>query len=422
MQQCVTTLFQENLNQAKANKKYLRIKLRKGFSPSKITMKKKIIIIGPAYPYRGGNSLFVSHLYDLLNESFEVKIYNYKLLYPSFLFPGSTQYDKSDSLIKKAPNERLINSINPLNWFSVAQKLKKENADLIIFDWWHPFFALCHFTISQLIQKVYRGKIIFLTENFISHEGSIFDRVLTRIGLSNADKFVVLSEKVHKEISIFAPEKLVYISELPIYDCYDFKQTPPSKKEFGFEEDDIVLLFFGYIRKYKGLDILIDAMPSLRKLNSKLKLLIVGESYDDITKYTSKISALGLENSVKLINNFVPNEEVGKYYSVADLVVLPYRSATQSGILNVAYGFGKPVLVTNVGGLAESVDEGLTGFVIEPEDASQITSGVQKYIEAKNKVDFYTNIMTKNKSNLFYTLPGIFKEIINGLSNRTQKT
>ncbi len=374
----------------------------------------KIIIIGPAYPYRGGNSLFVSHLYDILKNEFDVKVYNYKLLYPSFLFPGTTQYDESDSLIKKAPNERLINSINPFNWFSVAALLKKENADLVIFDWWHPFFAFCHYTISSMIRSKYRGKILFITENFISHEGSIFDRVLTAIGLRHADIFISLSERVTQDLSVFAPNKKVYKSELPIYDCYDFNQAPPSKSRFGFPDDAIILLFFGYIRKYKGLDILIQSMPEMLSVNKNLRLLIVGESYEQINIYTELISNLEIEDKIFLINSFVPNEAVGQYYSLADLVILPYRSATQSGILNIAFGFGKPVLATRVGGLMESIEEGKTGFLAEPENTHSLVNGVKQFLTARTTVNFEKEILAKNRTNLFYSIPSMIKEILNG--------
>ena len=168
---------------------------------------KKIIIIGPAYPYRGGNSLFVSHVYDVLKNQFDVKIYNYKLLYPSLLFPGKTQFDESGKTIKKAPNERLVNSINPFNWIKVASLIKNEKADLVVFDWWHPFFSFCHFTISFLLKSNYRDKILFITENVISHEGNAVDKILTKLGLSNASSFLALSEKVEKDLAVRCKRK-----------------------------------------------------------------------------------------------------------------------------------------------------------------------------------------------------------------------
>ncbi len=183
-------------------------------------MKKKIILIGPAYPYRGGNALFVTHTYESLKNHFEVKIYNYKLLYPSILFPGTTQYDQSKEQVFNVPNERVVNSINPFNWFKVAKLLKKEDSDLVVFDWWHPFFGFCHGVISFLIRKKYRNKILFITENVVSHEANPIDKFLTRIGLKSASKFLALSGIVEKEVQQYSKGKKVYRSELPVYDCY----------------------------------------------------------------------------------------------------------------------------------------------------------------------------------------------------------
>ena len=378
-------------------------------------MKKKIILIGPAYPYRGGNALFVTHTYEALKNQFSVKIYNYKLLYPSFLFPGTTQFDKSKEQVFKVPNERVVNSINPFNWIKTAGLLKKENADLIVFDWWHPFFGFCHGVISFLIKKKYRNKILFITENVVSHEANPIDKLLTRIGLKFASKFLALSGIVEKEVEQYSKGKKVYRSELPVYDCY--KQTEvldiiKLKMEFGFTEDSLVLLFFGYVRKYKGLDILIEAFPKILAQHSNAKLLIVGEFYDEPSEYLELIKKLNIEEQVKVINQFVPNEDVGKYYQSSDVVILPYRSATQSGILNVAYGFYKPVIVTDVGGLAEFVDEGKTGFVVEPNSPDEIFEGVEKFLDLKSKTDFTKHIQERNRKNSFNNLPEVFAKIL----------
>jgi glycosyltransferase involved in cell wall biosynthesis len=377
--------------------------------------KKKIIIIGPAYPYRGGNSLFVSHVYDALKEDFEVKIINYSLLYPSILFPGKTQYDESETLIKKAPNERLVNSISPISWFKVANKIIKENPDLIVFDWWHPFFAICHFTISELIKKKFRRKILFITENFISHEGNFLDKRLTDIGLKNASAFLVLSDIVEKEVSRIANGRKVYKSELPIYDCYDSEEiisVSTLRNDLGFSEKDKVLLFFGYVRKYKGLDLLIEAFPAIRSSIPNAKLLIVGEFYDSPELYTDKIKKLGIDKDTVIVNNFVPNEDVGKYYKVSDLVMLPYRSATQSGILNVAYGFLKPVVATNVGGFSEFVEDKKTGIIIKPDSPQEIAHGVNEFFRLKESVDFEKNIKELVNRNKFGNLALLFSQII----------
>lgn len=377
--------------------------------------KKKIIIIGPAYPYRGGNSLFVSHVYDALKENFDVKVFNYSLLYPSILFPGKTQFDESATVIKKAPNERLVNSISPISWFNAANRIIKENPDLVVFDWWHPFFAMCHFTISGLIKKKFRKKILFITENFISHEGNFIDKRLTDIGLKNASAFMVLSNIVEKEVMMIANGRNVYKSELPIYDCYssdDKTSTETLRKQFGFSQNDKVLLFFGYVRKYKGLDLLIDAFPIIKNSIPNAKLLIVGEFYDSPDFYLNKIKQLQIEKDTVVVNQFVPNEEVGKYYKSCDLVILPYCSATQSGILNVAYGFSKPVLVTNVGGLSEFVEDKKTGLIIRPDSPQEIASGVSEFFNLRETVDFENNIKNFVNRNNFGKLPELFNQII----------
>ncbi len=377
--------------------------------------KKKIIIIGPAYPYRGGNSLFVSYVYDILKEEFHVKLFNYKLLYPSFLFPGTTQYDNSGSAIKKAPSERIVNSISPFNWIKTASRLIKEDADIIVFDWWHPFFSFCHFTISFLIKKKYKGRILFITENVISHESHLIDKVLTKLGLKNASMFLALSDKVEKDLGWISTKKKIYKSELPVYDCYnpeEGKQINSIKKDLGFEESDKILLFFGYVRKYKGLDILLNAMPQLIEYNKSLRLLVVGEFYEEEKSYLDIINSKGLEKYVKVISKFIPNEEVNRYFIPADLVVLPYRSATQSGILNVAYGFLKPVLVTDVGGLAEFVEQNKTGFIIKPDSTEEILNGVKKFYESKDNINFEENIRRFVNKNSFNNLPELFDKII----------
>lgn len=378
-------------------------------------MKKKIILIGPAYPYRGGNALFVTHTYESLKTHFDIKIYNYKLLYPSFLFPGTTQFDKSKEQVFNIPNERIVNSINPFNWFKVAQKLKKENADLVVFDWWHPFFGLSHGAISFLIRNKYKNKILFITENVVSHEANAIDKFLTKIGLKSASKFLVLSGIVEKEVQQYSKGKKVYRSELPVYDCYQQSETAVvknTKQEFGYEDHSLVLLFFGYVRKYKGLDILIEAFPKILSQHPNAKLLIVGEFYNDPKEYFELIKKLKIEKHIKVINQFVPNEDVGKYYQVSNVVILPYRSATQSGILNVAYGFNKPVIVTDVGGLAEFVDEGKTGFVVKPNSPEAIAEGVNKFLSSREKTDFTTHIDQRNRKNSFNQLPEVFEKIL----------
>ncbi len=360
----------------------------------------------------------MSHLFKVLSTKFEVKIYNYKLLYPSFLFPGTTQFDESKKTIIEVTGERVVNSVNPFNWISTAFKIKNEKADLVVFDWWHPFFSFCHYAISLLITKYYRNKILFITENIRSHEDNFVEGILTKIGLKNANSFLALSSVVENGLTKIAKDRKVYRSELPIYDCYkmDDYQRQQIREELGYSPDDRVLLFFGYIRHYKGLDILLNAMPDLVKTNQNYKLLVVGEFYQDENKYSELIKSLNVGSSVKVVSKYVPNEAVGNYYSAADLVVLPYRSATQSGILNIAYGFSKPVLVTRVGGLGEFVDHGKTGLVIEPDSPAEIISGVKKFFELREKLNFESSIRDFVASPKFNNLPEVFSQIIDDSS------
>jgi glycosyltransferase involved in cell wall biosynthesis len=381
---------------------------------------KKIVIIGPAYPYRGGNSLYVSSVYTILKDHFDVSVVNFSLLYPSLFFPGTTQKDTSEKQIYQIPSERIINSINPVTWFKAAKYIKSLKPDIVIFDWWNPFFGPALFTISKLIKRVLKNKIIFITENVISHEGRYIDKVLTKIGLKNASSFIVLSDVVEKDITDYSKGRNVFKSALPVYDCYMMDNNPDLQKiknQLGFNADDIIILFFGYVRKYKGLNVLIDAMQEISSFDKKIKLLIVGEFYDFPDKYYSQIDNLKLKNNIKVIQKFVPNEDVGNYYSIADLVVLPYLSATQSGVLNIAYGFRKPVLVTNVGGLGEDVIEGKTGFIVESGKPEAIANGIYKFVKSRSNTDFEKNIEEKLLNNEFNKMPQLVGRILEDLSN-----
>lgn len=378
-------------------------------------MRKKIILVGPAYPYRGGNALFVAHLYEALSKSFDIEVINFTRLYPQLLFPGTRQEDVSKVPIKAHPSTRLIDSINPLTWFKTANYISRQNPDLVAFIWYQPFFGFSIGTIARLIRKKFKGRILFITENIISHESMFYDRILTRYALRSADKFLVLSDVVEKGIKTLYPDKKVFRSTLPIYDCYGFDQglsKSDARKKLGIAENKKVLLFFGYIRAYKGLMNLIEAMPYLLKEDENYFLLIVGEFYESKEKYFERIKELNIGKNVLVIDEFVPNEEVGLYYSAADLVVLPYNSATQSGILNIAYGFKKPVVVTNVGGLPELVEDGKTGFIVEPHNPLALAEGIKKYFSASNIEDFPRNIETFIQNNSFTSIERVFKDIL----------
>lgn len=378
-------------------------------------MKNKIIIIGPAYPYRGGNSLFVTFLYEVLSNSYQIQVLNYKLLYPRILFPGRTQFDLSNE-IKKIDSLRIVNSVNPFNWFQVANYINKADPDLIIFDWWHPFFAFCHFTISSLLNKKLKERIIFITENFISHEKNLFESILTKIGLSNAKFFIALSQKVESDLKVIAGKRKIYRSELPVYNHLKGNENQKNeiRKRFNFSETDKVLLFFGYVRKYKGLDLLIRGLKILTDnfLQLNLKLLVAGEFYDDKENYIRLIDELNLKDKIQIFDEYIPNEKVKEFFIASDLVVLPYRSATQSGILNLSYGFNKPVVITDVGGLSEFVIPEKTGIIAKGANPESISQAIKKYFDLSDRVNFEENIKEYCRRNTFNSFSEIIKKIL----------
>lgn len=347
--------------------------------------KQKIIIVGPGYPYRNGPAIYLSHLCGKLAADYDVQLVNYTMLYPGFLFPGKTQYDDSKEVLS-FPNIRLVNSLNPFSWIKTAAYINKQNPDLIVFDWWHPFFAPCHKGIVTFLKSSLKKKIVYLTENVISHEANKTDKMLTRLALNNARCFLALSNAVEKHLqSMF--DKKVFRSELPIYDFYSHgdkqAQSRQAKTSLGFDAGDTVFLFFGLVRRYKGLDLLLEAFGNLAKERKGIKLLVVGEFYEDDKPYTDIVKNHGMEDKVVIENRYVPNEEVEKYLLASDVAVLPYRSATQSGVLNVAYGFYKPAIVTNVGELGSLVEEGTTGIVVPEPSVAAIQDGMQKFLELK---------------------------------------
>ncbi len=376
---------------------------------------KKIALIGPCHPYRGGNALFIAHLYEALSKEFEVELINYKVLYPSLLFPGTTQYDESDEHFSDFTGKRMINSMGPFSWWRTARYIKKMNPDLVVIDWWQPFFGPSNRAISGMLRKHFPNKILFLTENVISHEARKIDKFLTKLGLKHADKFLALSNIVEKDLPQYSRGQKIYRSELPIFGWFkehEKAEIQAEKEKLGFEKDSTVLLFFGYVRRYKGLDILLEAFADLAAQRDDLRLLVAGEFYDDPKFYFDIIEKNNIGNKVKVINQYIANEELAKYFQLSEVVVMPYRSGTQSGILNIAYGYNKPAVITNVGGFAEFIDDGKTAVLVAKADKYHIAAGVRHYFELAKTVDFENNIRKRVAENGFGKIAEVFKEIL----------
>lgn len=375
----------------------------------------KIIIVGPGYPFRNGPSVYLSYLCRQLSTEFQVELVNYTLLYPKFLFPGSSQFDNSKDNKAVFPNKRMLSSLNPFTWWKTAKYIQKQKPDLIAIDWWHPFFGPCNRFLTSFLSKTERKKVIFITENVISHEANFMDKALTRFGLKNACGFLALSESVENHLkSLF--NKKIFRSTLPIFDLYKKGHelsTTEAKESFGIKTDEIMFLFFGIIRKYKGLDLLIEAFAELTKQHKKIRLLVAGDFYDSPEPYFDLLEKYHLEKVVIMENRYIPNEEVARYVQASDAVVLPYRSATQSGILNMAFAFLKPVIVTRVGELGALVQEGKTGVVVDTPTAESIKNGLEEYVKMKaGSIPFEKNITEYlNEKDEFKKVTKVFWQI-----------
>ena len=341
---------------------------------------KDIILLGPAYPYRGGLAAFNERLaYALQAAGHRVTLVTFTLQYPDFLFPGKTQYSE-DAAPEGLAIERKINAVSPFNWWKVGRALRKRRPDVVIAAYWMPFMAPCLGTILRQLD-VRHTQRIGLVHNIIPHERRPGDQQLSRYFTTACDGFMTLSTSVMDELADFS-EAPARTSPHPIYDSYGAQVDKASAREhLGLDADGKYLLFFGYIREYKGLELLLGAMAKPMIRAQGIKLILAGEYYGNQEKYEGMMATLGIEDLIVAHTSFIPNDEVRYYFGAADLVVQPYKTATQSGISQLAYHFEKPMIVTRVGGLPEIVPHGEAGYVIE-QDAGALANAV---------LDFYQN-------------------------------
>ena len=347
----------------------------------------KVFIIGPAYPLRGGLASFDELFCEALNkEGHQCEIISYSLQYPNFLFPGSTQYHVNGTAPKNITIHTIINSVNPLSWFKTASFIKKQKPDFIIFRFWIPFMGPALGTIARLVKKQ-NIKVLAITDNVIPHEKRLGDKQLASYFIKGCDAFVTMSKAVMSDLEKFTNTSHKKYLLHPLYTAFGEKiPKQEARLKLNLKQDDRVILFFGLIRKYKGLDLLIEAV-SLLKANSHHKLLIAGEFYEDKQPYLDLISKYKLEEQIILLNQFIPNDEVKYYFSATDIVALPYRSATQSGVTQVSFHFEVPTLVTNVGGLGEIIPHNVAGYVVEP-NPQAIATSLEDYFENKKEHTF----------------------------------
>lgn len=348
----------------------------------------RICIVGSAHPLRGGGiATFNERMAEALQQQgHEVTIYSFSLQYPSFLFPGKSQFTDEPAPAHLRIHS-VINSVNPLNWWQVGNRIKNEKPDLLIVRYWLPFMGPSLGTILRRVHRNGHTKIVAITDNVIPHEARPGDRAFTRYFVKPVDGFVAMSREVLQDLKQFTRKPALF-SPHPVYDNYGAPlPATEARRHLGLDPEGKYLLFFGFIRKYKGLDILLDALKDPRIRESGVRLIVAGEFYDDRESYLKQIADNGISDRVDLFTEFIPNDDIRYYFSAADLVVQPYRTATQSGITQVAYHFEKPMLVTDVGGLAEVVPDGEVGFVTAPEPGA-IADAILRFYRPEALPDF----------------------------------
>ncbi len=360
---------------------------------------KKVVIIGPAYPLRGGGmATFNERLArQFIHQGFDTTIYTFSLQYPSFIFPGKTQYSDEPAPIDLDIKVR-INSILPTNWVSVGLELKNRKPDIIVVRYWLPLMGPCLGTILRLVKKNKHTKVVCIADNIIPHEKRKGDKAFTKYFIKPIDAFIVMSEKVLADLKLFDDKKPVQLIQHPLYDNFGEKISKEiARKNIGINTTEKIVLFFGFIRKYKGVDILLDALALIKAQNTTLafKVLIAGEFYEDRKPFDEQIHRLGLEDSLILHTDFIPDSEVRNYFCAADVVIQPYRNATQSGVTPLAYHFEIPMIVTNVGGLPALVPNGIVGLVAEP-IAAAIAKKLTEYF-TMDEQKFIDNIKEEKK-------------------------
>lgn len=358
----------------------------------------RIVILGTAWPYRGGLAAFNERLAkQFVREGHEVEVVTFTLQYPSFLFPGKTQYS-NEAAPEGLKIVREINSCNPINWLKIGKRLQKEAPDLLISCYWMAFFAPCYGVIQKVVKRNGKTRCIALVHNMIPHEPSVLDKCFAPFYIKHTDGFVALSESVVRDIALLdKKQKPKTYSPHPVYDHYGEKM---DKQEacvaLGLDEGKRYMLFFGLVRAYKGLDLLLDAFGKVKDELKDLQLIVAGEFYEDEEKYRRQISDNGLINRVIIKNEFIADADLRKYFGAADLIVQPYKTATQSGVTQVAFHFEKPCLVTNVGGLGEIIHDSKMGYAAEPQ-VDAIADSLMDYYQNDRQAAFTEYLIQEKK-------------------------
>ncbi len=352
-------------------------------------MRPKITIISPVFPYRGGIANFTEAFFTDLQEKADVSLINFKRQYPSLLFPGKTQFETNSK--KNIFSERTIDSVNPFTWFSAGRKIKRDAPDFLVFAYWHPFFAPAYGTIAGIARKNKKTKIIALCHNVLPHERNFTDIPLAKMFFKKVDFAITLSQKSSNDLKLLNDKIKSKTLFHPVYSNFGEPAEKRAAREKLGLADKKTILFFGFIRKYKGLDILLRSI-ALLKNKIDFQLLVAGEFYEKKDEYLNLIKDYKLDDVVILRDKFIPSDEVKYYFGVADVVVLPYRSATQSGIVQIANNFHKPVIATDVGGLSEIIIDGVNGYIVEPENPQELADAILRFYQNNDEEKFSANV------------------------------
>ncbi len=350
----------------------------------------RIVLIGPVYPYKGGISHYTSLLCRALRQKHEVIMVSYKMQYPKFLFKKE-QKDYSNKSFQVDDTKYWIHTANPINLFLAARRIRKLRPDAVILQWWHPYFAPCYRILATLLGEI---PLLITCHNVFPHERFPLDRFLTRMVLKRADGYIVQSHLDEKDLLTVKPDANYVVTPHPTYNAFKMKNMSraEARELLAVGHDSPMLLFFGFVREYKGLKYLLDALPEVKKRIPDISLWVVGDFGDDKDVYLEQIERNRIGDNIRLVEGYVPDQEVEKYFAAADLVVLPYVSATQSGIVQIAYGFDKPVVVTDVGGLPDVVRHKETGYVVPSGNAQEIAKAVISFYQEDRETDWESNI------------------------------
>lgn len=374
----------------------------------------RIAVVGPTYPFRGGISHYNTLLCEHLQKHHEVRLFTFRRQYPRWLFPGRDDRDPSERPLQTS-NTPMLDPINPLSWWQTARQVVAIKSDLLILHWWVTFWALPFATIAQIVRR--QGvPVVYLCHNVLPHEEKLWDRVLARLALSQGSRFIVMAKAEERRLKALLPGAIVHQIFLPSYAALAEVERPllpqEARRRLNLDPARPVALFFGFVRAYKGLRFLLEAMPKVLA-QIEIYLLIVGEFWEDKQEYLELISHLGVGKAVTIVDRYVTNEEMAVYFSAADVVVLPYIDVTQSAVVQLAYGFGKPVITTTIGDLPDVVEHQQTGLIVPPANPAALATALKHFFCQGLHQPMREAILSRQDKFSWTHLEGLLDKIVN---------